>query len=214
MENLNSQETKVKDTSGEERKSFRQVNQESQEIVKRIKILEEKINLSNTVFFPGQFEQYTKDAGLLFQPTTGIGVKDVLTGPFMALAVRPDCYKYFRLLEESSPEPTDFCCKKEFKGEPPENTSTTFSGISQEICKLHEKKNNDYGDAAYESYKDFGLVAYIIRLGDKYRRLKSLTTPGKEQMVKEETVEDTLLDLAAYSIMAIEALRKNKNYGF
>lgn len=83
-----------------------------------------------------------------------------------------------------------------------------FDSIAKDICDLHRKKNNDYGDAAYESYKDFGLVSYVVRLGDKYRRLQSLTTPGKEQLVKTESIEDTLKDLAAYAIMAIEAINK------
>lgn len=83
-----------------------------------------------------------------------------------------------------------------------------FNNIAKAICELHESKNADYGDAAYESYKDFGLVSYVIRLGDKFRRLKTLTSPGYEQQVKSESIEDTLMDLAAYAIMAIEALHK------
>ena len=84
----------------------------------------------------------------------------------------------------------------------------TFDGIARDICELHARKNADYGDAAYESYKDFGIISYVIRLGDKYRRLKTLTSPGYEQKVKDESIEDTLKDLAAYSIMALEALKK------
>ena len=38
-------------------------------------------------------------------------------------------------------------------------------------------------------------------------RLKSLMKPGVEQEVKNESIEDTLMDLAAYAIMAIESLR-------
>ena len=87
-------------------------------------------------------------------------------------------------------------------------TAWDFDQIANKICQLHAKKNADYGDAAYESYKDFGLVSYVIRLGDKFRRLKTLTSPGYEQQIKTESIEDTLMDLAAYSIMAIEALHK------
>ena len=83
-----------------------------------------------------------------------------------------------------------------------------FDSIAKDICDLHRKKNSDYGDAAYESYKEFGITSYVIRLGDKYRRLQSLTSPGKEQQVKSESIQDTLMDLAAYAIMAIEAINK------
>jgi len=82
-----------------------------------------------------------------------------------------------------------------------------FDGICQDLMALHARKNKDYGNAAHESYKEFGLISYVIRLNDKMKRLKSLTKPGVEQEVKTESIEDTLMDLAAYAIMAIESLR-------
>lgn len=91
-----------------------------------------------------------------------------------------------------------------------ENTpskSGDFDGICQEMMELHRRKNNDYGNAAHESYKEFGLISYVIRLNDKMKRLKSLTEPGTDIGVKDESIEDTLIDLAAYAIMAIESLR-------
>ena len=82
-----------------------------------------------------------------------------------------------------------------------------FDGICRDLMTLHAKKNKDYGNAADASYRDFGLISYVIRLNDKMNRLKSLTKPGVEQEVKSESIEDTLMDLAAYAIMAIESLR-------
>lgn len=82
-----------------------------------------------------------------------------------------------------------------------------FNGICQDLMALHARKNHDYGNAAHESYKEFGLISYVIRLNDKMKRLKSLTKPGSKQEVKSESIEDTLMDLAAYAIMAIESLR-------
>lgn len=82
-----------------------------------------------------------------------------------------------------------------------------FDGICKDLMALHARKNKDYGNAAHESYKEFGLISYVIRLNDKMKRLKSLTKPGVEQEVKSESIEDTLMDLAAYAIMAIESLR-------
>ena len=82
-----------------------------------------------------------------------------------------------------------------------------FDGICHDLMALHARKNKDYGNAADASYREFGLVSYVIRLNDKMNRLKSLTKPGVEQEVKSESIEDTLMDLAAYAIMAIESLR-------
>ena len=93
------------------------------------------------------------------------------------------------------------------KGDDEEWVENSFNAIAQDIMELHRKKNSDYGNAAHESYKEFGITSYVIRLSDKMRRLKHLTDPDTVQEIKEESVIDTLMDLAAYSIMAIESLK-------
>ena len=85
----------------------------------------------------------------------------------------------------------------------------SFTDIIWKLNALHNRKNHDYGNAAHESYKEFGLISYVIRLNDKMNRLKSLTKPGAEQQVADEKIEDTLMDLAAYAIMAIESLHSD-----
>lgn len=103
--------------------------------------------------------------------------------------------------------------KKEYvapKCEFVENTPSIrgdFDGICQEMMELHRRKNNDYGNAAQRSFEKFGIISYVMRLGDKMNRLETLTKPGAEQKVEGEKIEDTLMDLAAYAIMAIESLR-------
>ena len=84
-----------------------------------------------------------------------------------------------------------------------------FDGICQEMMELHRRKNNDYGNAAQRSFEKFGIISYVMRLGDKMNRLETLTKPGAEQKVEGEKIEDTLMDLAAYAIMAIESLRNS-----
>ena len=119
--------------------------------------------------------------------------EDAIVETFKKLGyVSPKC----RVIEEEDLKPED---KKPVAG--------WFNGICQEMMDLHERKNKDYGNAAHESYEEFGLISYVIRLNDKMKRLKSLTKPGIEQEVKSESIEDTLMDLAAYAIMAIESLR-------
>ena len=103
--------------------------------------------------------------------------------------------------------------KKEYvvpKCELVENTPSIrgdFDGICQEMMELHRRKNNDYGNAAQRSFEKFGIISYVMRLGDKMNRLETLTDPDVEQKVEGEKIEDTLMDLAAYAIMAIESLR-------
>lgn len=99
-------------------------------------------------------------------------------------------------------------CEVKFEpGEqPPVYAEVTFEDIANELIELHRRKNNDYGDAAHQSYKEFGITSYIIRLNDKMNRLKALTKPGATMKVQDESIIDTLKDLAAYAIMAIESL--------
>lgn len=75
-----------------------------------------------------------------------------------------------------------------------------------EICKrlnaLYAQKNHDYGDSFSKSYAEYGMTMPCIRLEDKLNRLKALTMKG-EQQVSDESIEDTLLDLANYAIMTV-----------
>ena len=73
--------------------------------------------------------------------------------------------------------------------------------ICRELNKIYKTKNADYGDSFGKSYAEYGLVMSCIRLEDKLNRLKSLTK--NEQQVKDESIEDTLLDLANYAIMTL-----------
>lgn len=83
-----------------------------------------------------------------------------------------------------------------------------FDNILEQMSDLHARKNSDYGDAAYEGYKEFGITYYIIQLHNKLNRLKSLTKDTSKPRVNE-SIEDTLIDLASYSVMALEALKRN-----
>lgn len=83
-----------------------------------------------------------------------------------------------------------------------------FDNILEQMSDLHARKNSDYGDAAYEGYKEFGITYYIIQLHNKLNRLKSLTKDASKPQVNE-SLEDTLIDLASYSVMALEALKRN-----
>ena len=82
-----------------------------------------------------------------------------------------------------------------------------FDNILEQMSDLHARKNSDYGDAAYEGYKEFGITYYIIQLHNKLNRLKSLTKDASKPQVNE-SLEDTLIDLAVYSVMALEALKR------
>ncbi|KAA9291214.1 nucleotide modification associated domain-containing protein [Aerococcus urinae] len=77
-----------------------------------------------------------------------------------------------------------------------------FESITDEMAKLYESKNHDYGNSFDKSMDQFGLVASAIRLGDKYNRFSELINSDQQQ-VKDESIRDTLIDLANYSVMTI-----------
>ena len=79
--------------------------------------------------------------------------------------------------------------------------------ICSEIHATYIKKNNDYGDAFSKTYQDLGIVSAITRISDKYNRLRSLVSSNKPIMVSDESVIDTLLDMANYCIMTVMELR-------
>ena len=84
---------------------------------------------------------------------------------------------------------------------------TKFSEITNKLEELYNQKNLDYGNSFDKSLSDDGLLVSKIRLTDKINRFSNLIkTPAK---IKEESIEDTLIDLANYAIMTI--LRLNKN---
>ena len=82
-----------------------------------------------------------------------------------------------------------------------------FEDVAIQLRNIYDAKNRDYGDSFSQSFKEEGMAMVRIRLGDKLNRLKNLTR-GAEQQVKDESVRDTLLDLANYAIMTIIELDK------
>ena len=60
------------------------------------------------------------------------------------------------------------------------------------------KKNTDYGNSFEESLNEFGEVAGIVRISDKYNRLVNLT---KNENRVLESKSDTFKDMANYCLM-------------
>lgn len=91
------------------------------------------------------------------------------------------------------------------------NKEELYENIVVEMFKLWKKKNADYGSSVSDTYKDFGLVSFLVRMQDKMNRLKTLIK--KEALVEDEKIEDTLIDLANYSVLALMELRNEKDKG-
>ena len=77
-----------------------------------------------------------------------------------------------------------------------------FREITEEMRTLYERKNADYGDSFEKSCDEWGFGSCVSRLSDKRERLKSVRRNG-ETRVEDESLRDTLIDLANYAVMGI-----------
>lgn len=82
----------------------------------------------------------------------------------------------------------------------------SFDEVTKELKELYVSKNSDYGNSFNDLLYEFGLITVVIRLQDKMNRLKTIAKNDGEYSVKDETIRDTLMDLANYAIMALMRL--------
>jgi len=86
--------------------------------------------------------------------------------------------------------------------EPSENKRVTqMKQIQAEALELFTRKNADYGDA----FAKYGVIGVLMRIEDKMQRAMSITKNGVN-LVKDEGIYDTLLDLHNYAAMALMLL--------
>lgn len=88
--------------------------------------------------------------------------------------------------------------------------SRRFHELLTTIAELHDKKQHDYG-ADEDIFANFrlselsGVPAWqgsVIRMGDKYSRISNFIKKG-EFKFKEESIKDTLMDMAVYSLITM-----------
>lgn len=73
--------------------------------------------------------------------------------------------------------------------------------IQKEGLELFTKKNADYGDA----FEQYGTIGVLMRIEDKIQRSMSITKKGVN-LVNDEGLRDTLIDLHNYAAMALMLL--------
>lgn len=87
-----------------------------------------------------------------------------------------------------------------------------FEAITKKMHSIFRKKNHDYGNSFEQSLNEEGLAASRIRMGDKWNRFKQLSKGAKAQ-VNDESLRDTLIDMAVYSVLTIMWIDKNTENG-
>lgn len=76
-----------------------------------------------------------------------------------------------------------------------------FRELTNKAADTYERKNADYGDS-FAKTRELIPNAILVRLHDKLNRVTSLMLSG-DQKVSDESIEDTLLDLANYALMEL-----------
>jgi hypothetical protein len=80
------------------------------------------------------------------------------------------------------------------------NKAYKHEAICKKLNKIYEQKNADYNDCFAKARKE--VPNYTLgKLYDKFERFKQLSK--HENQVKDETICDTLTDLANYAIMEL-----------
>ena len=87
---------------------------------------------------------------------------------------------------------------------------TTFCNIAKEMCELYAKKNHYYGNLFNDGCDRIGISYPLERLLDKIYILIACMGE-KDEMQINEYIEDTLKDLACYSVMTLSYLIRKKN---
>lgn len=78
------------------------------------------------------------------------------------------------------------------------------------LSSLYELKNKKYGDSFGKSIRKRGLVSAVVRMEDKWNRLDNLATNKEDGSDTDESLQDTLLDLANYCLMTVMELNHMK----
>lgn len=141
--------------------------------------------------YDAEVDKYTDDYGCEFEEMDEQMVEKI--------------YNWYKELNQASCENAEAkCCSKE-----PDDLKLHIEpkvarhyAICQKLNQVYKAKNHDYGDSFGNTYKKLGIISAVTRLSDKMNRLMSLAVSHDAQ-VKEEKIEDTLLDMANYAIMTL-----------
>ena len=78
--------------------------------------------------------------------------------------------------------------------------------------EIIKAKNTDYSsnDDPFKNFRMWGEIGFAVRMSDKVSRIQQLIQNGKAE-VKDESLEDTLLDLSNYSHLMLAYLKEKRD---
>lgn len=87
---------------------------------------------------------------------------------------------------------------------------TNHMKICMNLNDTYIQKNKAYGNSFSDTFEKLGIISAITRITDKYNRLVNLATYANVN-IGDESIKDTLLDMANYCIMTYMELDKREN---
>lgn len=91
------------------------------------------------------------------------------------------------------------------------NYYNPFKEYTDKLADVLYKKNQDYGNSFDKTVNKIGHRVLLVRVMDKYDRIENLILNDEQNKVADESLEDTFLDLAGYSILGLKYLKEHEN---
>ena len=96
-----------------------------------------------------------------------------------------------------------------------EHRIDNYKRLQADMLQTFIDKDSDYGDSFGKTFDKYGIVSAMVRMSDKLNRIDNLTnahlhrtSDGTNMMKVDESIEDTLLDLANYAMLTYLQIHK------
>lgn len=93
-----------------------------------------------------------------------------------------------------------------------EHRIDNYKRLQADMLQTFVDKDSDYGDSFGKTYEKYGIVSALTRMSDKLNRIDNLTAinsrDSSAKMKVDESIEDTLLDLANYAMLTYLEIHK------
>lgn len=84
-----------------------------------------------------------------------------------------------------------------------------YQDTLNEMAETFYLKNERYGDSFTQTMDDYGMVTAMIRITDKFNRMKTLYQ-NRDLDADDEPIMDTMLDMANYLVMTIAYIKSRE----
>lgn len=81
-------------------------------------------------------------------------------------------------------------------------TEDKITEVCSQLATLLKEKNKKYGDSFTKTAQQYGNIVIPLRINDKLNRLNQILINGEKDNMPDESVLDTLIDIAGYAVLS------------